>query len=45
MALTDGKECGKVGQGCVRMNFAMPRPLLADCFDRMYDALHADGLL
>ena len=45
VALTDGKECGKVGQGCVRMNFAMPRPLLADCFDRMYDALHADGLL
>ena len=45
VALTDGKECGKVGQGCVRMNFAMPRPLLRNCFDRMYVALHEDGLL
>ncbi|OZG61799.1 aspartate aminotransferase [Bifidobacterium lemurum] len=45
VALTDGKECGKVGAGCVRMNFAMPYPLLQECFDRMYRALHDDGLL
>ena len=45
VALTDGKECGTIGQGCVRMNFAMPRPLLRNCFDRMYVALHEDGLL
>jgi len=45
VALTDGKECGTIGQGCVRMNFAMPRPLLRNCFDRMYMALHEDGLL
>ena len=45
VALTDGRECGEVGRGCVRMNFAMPRPLLRNCFDRMYVALHEDGLL
>ena len=28
VALTDGRECGEVGRGCVRMNFAMPYPLL-----------------
>lgn len=45
VALTDGKECGRIGRGCVRMNFAMPYPLLRDCFDRMYTAMHEDGLL
>ena len=28
-----------------RMNFAMPYPLLKECFDRMAAALEADGLL
>ena len=45
VALTDGRECGEVGRGCVRMNFAMPYPLLEECFDRMAVALEADGLL
>ena len=45
VALTDGRECGEVGHGCVRMNFAMPYPLLEECFDRMAAALEADGLL
>ncbi|MFT9239406.1 MULTISPECIES: MalY/PatB family protein [Bifidobacterium] len=44
IALTDGSECGKVGHGCVRMNTAMPYPLLQESFDRMYCALHGDGL-
>lgn len=43
VALTEGVECGEVGNGCARMNFAMPYPLLQECLDRMYDALHADG--
>ena len=45
MALTDGRLCGEAGAGCVRVNVAMPYPLLVDCLDRMYGALHADGLL
>lgn len=45
VALTDGVECGEIGKGCVRMNFAMPYPLLVECLDRMYSALHADALL
>jgi cystathionine beta-lyase len=45
VALTDGVECGEIGKGCVRMNFAMPHPLLVECLDRMYNALHADALL
>ncbi|NEG54888.1 aminotransferase class I/II-fold pyridoxal phosphate-dependent enzyme [Bifidobacterium sp. SMA15] len=45
VALTDGRECGRVGAGCVRMNFAMPYPLLAECLDRMTAALRADGLI
>lgn len=45
VALTDGRECGTVGAGCVRMNFAMPYPLLEECFNRMFNALHADGLI
>lgn len=45
VALTDGRECGAVGAGCVRMNFAMPYPLLERCLDQMAAALRADGLL
>ena len=45
VALTDGRSCGQAGKGCVRVNVAMPYPLLAECLDRMYGALHADGLL
>ena len=39
VALTDGLGCGQAGTGCVRLNFAMPRPLLDECFDRMRTAL------
>ena len=45
VALTDGVECGRIGHGCVRMNFGMPLPILRECLDRMHDAMHADGLL
>lgn len=45
VALTDGRSCGQAGKGCVRVNVAMPYPLLAECLDRMYGALQADGLL
>lgn len=39
VALTDGAECGDIGHGCVRMNFAMPYPLLEECLNRMRTAL------
>jgi cystathionine beta-lyase len=29
----------------VRMNFAMPYPLLQECFDRMYRALFSAGIV
>ena len=45
VALTDGRSCGEAGAGCVRVNVAMPYPLLVECLDRMFNALHADGLL
>ena len=45
VALTDGRSCGHAGAGCVRVNMAMPYPLLVDCLNRMHDALQADGLL
>ena len=45
VALTDGRSCGQAGRGCVRVNVAMPYPLLVECLDRMHDALHTDGLL
>lgn len=45
VALTDGLECGRVGRGCARMNFAMPYPLLETCLDDMCDALREDGLI
>ena len=33
--LTDGAACGDVGQGHVRLNFATPRPVLAEIVRRM----------
>jgi cystathionine beta-lyase len=39
--LTDGAECGEAGRGCVRLNFATPRPVLAEIVRRM--AAAADG--
>lgn len=45
VALTDGLACGRIGTGCVRMNFAMPYPLLQECFNRMYQALESEGII
>ena len=39
VALTDGGECGNGGEGHVRLNFAMPRPLLVEAVTRMADAV------
>lgn len=41
VALTDGAECGQGGEGHVRLNFAMPRPLLAEAIERMAAAVAA----
>jgi len=35
VALTDGRECGEAGAGFVRLNFAMPAPLLREAVERM----------
>jgi cystathionine beta-lyase len=37
--LTDGAACGEVGHGCVRLNFATPRPILAEIVRRMAKAV------
>lgn len=39
LALTDGAECGDGGAGFMRMNFAMPRPLLDEALTRMARAV------
>jgi cystathionine beta-lyase len=39
VALNDGTECGKGGEGFVRLNFACPRKTLIQGLDRMADAL------
>ena len=41
VALTDGAECGEGGEGHVRLNFAMPRPLLVEAVERMAAAVAA----
>ncbi|MGH3165419.1 MAG: MalY/PatB family protein, partial [Trebonia sp.] len=37
--LTDGADCGDVGRGYVRLNFATPRPILAEIVRRMASAV------
>ena len=37
--LTDGAACGEAGSGHVRLNFATPRPILAEIIRRMADAI------
>jgi cysteine-S-conjugate beta-lyase len=37
--LTDGPACGEAGQGHVRLNFATPRPVLAEIVRRMAEAV------
>jgi cysteine-S-conjugate beta-lyase len=39
VALNDGAEFGKEGEGFVRLNFACPRTRLKEALDRMADAL------
>ena len=39
VALNDGTECGKGGEGFVRLNFACPRKTLATALQRMADSL------
>ncbi|MCJ7641502.1 MAG: PatB family C-S lyase [Desulfobacterales bacterium] len=39
VALSDGKEFGKGGEGFVRLNFACPRKTLTEALDRMTSAL------
>jgi cystathionine beta-lyase len=33
--VTDGAACGAAGHGCVRLNFATPRPVLAEMIQRL----------
>jgi len=37
--LTDGAACGEAGRGRVRLNFATPRPILAEIVRRMAEAV------
>jgi cystathionine beta-lyase len=39
--LTDGAACGEAGRGHARLNFATPRPLLAEIVRRLADAVSA----
>jgi cystathionine beta-lyase len=38
--LTDGAACGEAGRGHVRLNFATPRPILAEIVRRLADAVN-----
>lgn len=39
VAITEGRLCGEVGAGHIRLNFALPRPLLAEAIERIASAL------
>ncbi|MGD0701601.1 MAG: aminotransferase class I/II-fold pyridoxal phosphate-dependent enzyme [Trebonia sp.] len=39
--LTDGADCGDAGRGHVRLNFATPRPILAEIVRRLAEAVAA----
>ncbi|PZR54926.1 aminotransferase class I/II [Xylanimonas oleitrophica] len=41
VALTDGADCGRAGEGFVRLTLATPRPVLTEIVERMADALAA----
>ena len=41
VALTEGRLCGEVGAGHVRLNFALPRPLLRQALERLVPAVTA----
>ncbi|MGO2861720.1 MAG: MalY/PatB family protein [Brevibacterium sp.] len=39
VAVTEGRLCGEVGSGHIRLNFALPRPLLTEAVERIAQAL------
>ena len=39
VAMTDGRDCGAGFENHVRLNFAMPRPLLAQALERIAQAV------
>nr|WP_245162237.1 aminotransferase class I/II-fold pyridoxal phosphate-dependent enzyme [Brevibacterium marinum] len=39
VAITDGRLCGAVGAGHIRLNFALPRPLLRQALERIASVL------
>lgn len=39
VAITEGRLCGEVGEGHIRFNFALPRPLLTGAIERIASAL------
>ncbi len=41
VAMVDGGACGEVGKGCVRFNFAMPRPILEQAVQQMAQAMRS----
>ncbi len=43
VALTDGADCGQAGRGGVRLNFALPRPILRQTIELMADSLKRAG--
>jgi cystathionine beta-lyase len=45
VALNDGAEFGKGGEGFVRLNFACPRSLLGEALERMSRALKTNSLV
>lgn len=44
VATTDGRACGEAGVGHVRLNFALPRPLLVEAVRRMASALESEAM-
>lgn len=42
VAVNDGRACGEVGEGFIRVNVAMPRPILVAALDQMVRAFTAN---
>ena len=43
VATTDGADCGAAGQGFLRFNFALPRPILEEAVRRLAAAVDETG--
>lgn len=41
IAVIDGADCGEAGRGCIRLNYATPRPVLAEILRRLVRAVRA----